>query len=595
MLPAIPGARLFVGLLIAGALLFASKQVLWGQTAVMQGPVTVTNGLAVTQTDTVSQFPMATEGLISSGFLSITTLNTSLCDSATQEFSLGFTCNSSNRVPLLPSPVQTRMVALLIDDGGAFTDETTDANDSDANDFQFFPNPAAEGDAVYFLADHQFRVLAVNVGRAATTTIPIVWEYNNGASYVALSNVQDNTSVFTRAGTRTVSWDAPSDMSEAVVSSSFGYAVRARVTAPITFGIAALGTQVWYEPGVWRFFNDGDLLPNSDREYTLVLVHTNDTQHEYFPGLGGATTTDAAALEPGASSLSITIDAFIDGGSTGLSRYLMQKGASTDIRMNATTTGQIDVTLDYGATDCLLSASGVSSGVHTVAVTVTPGSTCAISIDEVEQATSTVGATFTDSGSDWQWVADGSVKYVNSIDLTIGGTQALLYQLNASTTAIILPDRAGTAQNALPSWAAFPTSTVGAIGALVSGNVPDIIPATDPGTIITIASTTAPFVTTTAAIQTTGFPGAEFISARATEQNVPVGFYWLIIAGVITLMAFMGALMATQNLWVAVLAGGVVIGVFVSPQLGILSVWSLVFYAFLSALVLLGGRTAGQV
>ena len=129
----------------------------------------------------------------------------------------------------------------------------------------------------------------------------------------------------------------------------------------------------------------------------------------------------------------------------------------------------------------------------------------------------------------------------------------------------------------------------------MSPNPPPIIAPTDPGTFITIASTTAPFVTTTAAIRGTGFPGAEFIAARATEQNVPVGFYWLILAGAITLLGFMGALVTTKNLWIAVLTGGVVMVVFVSPQVGVLSVWSLVLYAFMSAVVLLGGRTAGQV
>ena len=126
-------------------------------------------------------------------------------------------------------------------------------------------------------------------------------------------------------------------------------------------------------------------------------------------------------------------------------------------------------------------------------------------------------------------------------------------------------------------------------------DVPDILPAIDPGTIITLASTSAPFVTTTSAIQTTGFPGAEFISARATEQNVPLGFYWLIIAGAIILMVFVAALVMTKELWIAVITAGAIMVVFVTPQLGILPVWSLVFYAFMAAIVLLGSRTAGQV
>lgn len=492
------------------------------------------------------------------------------------------------------------MLTVLIDENAvAVTNETADANDSGADDFQFLPNPANSPDAIYFMADHQFRILAINVGTAATTTIPIVWEYFNGASYVPVPGVQDNTSAFTKTGTRTVSWDAPSDMSSTTVDFFSGYVVRARVTDTITVGTVALGTQAWYEPGVWRFFNAGDILPNSDLEYSLVFGIDPALQPQwvpYFPGLGGATTTDAAALEPGSADYTIEFSAFLDTTPTGASRHLMLKGSTNYIRMSSTTAGEINVNFTHVPPNCTFTLTGLTDAEHTVRVDVLTGSgTCEGYVDDVLNATSSVGVLHLDNANSWQWVAGGSVKYVNSIDLTIGGTQTLLYQINASTTAIILQDRAGTAQNAVPSWAAFPTSTVGALGALVSGDIPDILPPTDPGTIITIASTTAPFVTTTVAIQGTGFPGAEFITARATEQNVPVGFYWLIIAGTLTLLAFMGALVTTKNLWVAVIVGGVIIGVFVSPQLGILSAWSLVFYAFMSAVVLLGGRSAGQV
>ena len=111
-------------------------------------------------------------------------------------------------------------------------------------------------DAFYFLSDHPYRILWLDIGTAgdrATTDWTLTWEYYNGSIYTALSNVTDNSDAFTVSGTSTVSWDIPSDMATDTVVSTTGYSVRARITA------AGAGT-------VTQPFGDSDLV----RDWPMV-------------------------------------------------------------------------------------------------------------------------------------------------------------------------------------------------------------------------------------------------------------------------------------------------------------------------------------
>lgn len=141
----------------------------------------------------------------------------------------------------------------IADDGGALTDETTQANSVESNDMTLLPQSPAVGDAYYFGQDTIFSELDLTISQGGAGTWNIVWEYYDGSNWVALSNVTDGTSDFQIANTNTVSWDIPSDWTSTVVDGAEGYYfVRARLDTFTSISTQPLGEEVDITgPGYW--------------------------------------------------------------------------------------------------------------------------------------------------------------------------------------------------------------------------------------------------------------------------------------------------------------------------------------------------------
>lgn len=133
------------------------------------------------------------------------------------------------------------------DDGGAFTDETTDANSAAANDVALLPATPAENDAFYIGSDAVFSQAKVNIGTAGAGTWTITWEYYDRltSAWTALANVTDGTTGFTTSGTNTVTFDRPDTWGKTVVNSATYFWVRGRVSAYTSVTTQPLGTQIW--------------------------------------------------------------------------------------------------------------------------------------------------------------------------------------------------------------------------------------------------------------------------------------------------------------------------------------------------------------
>jgi hypothetical protein len=132
--------------------------------------------------------------------------------------------------------------AAISDDGGVFTDETTDANEATADDVVLIPASPANDDAFYIGDSAVFSRAKINVSTAATDGT-ITWEYYNGSTWATLT-VTDGTSGFQTAGSNEVTWIPPSDWATTTVNSQGPfYYVRARVSAAGT--TTALAAQCW--------------------------------------------------------------------------------------------------------------------------------------------------------------------------------------------------------------------------------------------------------------------------------------------------------------------------------------------------------------
>ncbi len=133
----------------------------------------------------------------------------------------------------------------VADDGGAQTDETTEANSDTADDMTLLPSIPAVNDAYYFGYPSLWDWLELRAGTAGIGTWDIAWEYWNG-SWVALSDVIDNTSGFRVDGIRLVTFTRLLDWAQTTVGGIAGqYWIRARVSAYTSVVTQPKGTRAF--------------------------------------------------------------------------------------------------------------------------------------------------------------------------------------------------------------------------------------------------------------------------------------------------------------------------------------------------------------
>lgn len=142
-----------------------------------------------------------------------------------------------------------------LDDGGAFTDDTTDFNDVGADDVELMPATEVVNDAFYYGNDTKFINLNLNIGQAGVGTA-ITWEYWNGA-WTALSPT-DNTTGYTVAGTNTVTVTPPDDWVVTTVNGQEAYWWRARVSTA-SFTTQPLLTQGWIQKADSLAYNNANI------------------------------------------------------------------------------------------------------------------------------------------------------------------------------------------------------------------------------------------------------------------------------------------------------------------------------------------------
>jgi hypothetical protein len=126
-----------------------------------------------------------------------------------------------------------RIKNALLDDGGAFTNYTTQANNDTTNDVNLLPAIPVVNDAFYFGSLYPFIKIMLNMGTAGAGVWTLIWEYYNGSAWVALSKVTIGNSAQFKgaAGERVIEFAYPIDWAQVAVNSITCYWVRARVSA----------------------------------------------------------------------------------------------------------------------------------------------------------------------------------------------------------------------------------------------------------------------------------------------------------------------------------------------------------------------------
>jgi len=134
------------------------------------------------------------------------------------------------------------------DDGGVFTDYTTEGRSSAPNDVVLLPALPVVNDAFYFGSSEQVRQIDIDVTTPRFGTLSIVWEYWNGGWVIAL-DIDDGTVGFSSEGVGVVSVPPLAGQVQNTVDGVLAYWVRARVDTFSTMTQQPLaGRVVQYTP-----------------------------------------------------------------------------------------------------------------------------------------------------------------------------------------------------------------------------------------------------------------------------------------------------------------------------------------------------------
>lgn len=128
-----------------------------------------------------------------------------------------------------------------------FVEERTAANNDTLNDMTLLRAAPAVNDAYYFGSSQRFPRLRIKQDTPGAGTWVITWEYWNGSTWTALSNISDGTAGFrpASAGTYTVSYTFPSNWASNIVLGVTAFWIRGRVSSYTSITTQPKGTRAW--------------------------------------------------------------------------------------------------------------------------------------------------------------------------------------------------------------------------------------------------------------------------------------------------------------------------------------------------------------
>ena len=321
-------------------------------------------------------------------------------------------------IPSMPATNRIQVEGAVQEAVEAFTEYTSAAQNTTANDVQLLPSSPTVEDAFYFGFDNPSRILTLDIDTAGVGTWTLTWEYWDGDSFEALANVDDRTNGFTLLGRHTASWDMPTDWAPRTVTGSAVTAFwsRARLSAFTTQTTQPLASRGFYENGQWWVWVE-DLDVNVQEQLTLHLGGATDlvTAHQIFPGSAGIVTNDAATLEFG-NAYSIGVVARLDFSSAGASACILCKTSAITVNVSGSASNPVIGTVITGG--------GTSTG-DTPALTMpaTGEQTIIVASDGSNAGTfanaggmsSYSAQTITDNANNLTWASNGGVDYIESI------------------------------------------------------------------------------------------------------------------------------------------------------------------------------------
>ena len=162
----------------------------------------------------------------------------------------------------------------MADDGGALTDETTNANSTTTNDMTLTPVTPVNDDRYYFGHNEQFGQLKLDITDAGSG-FTITWEYHNGTIWTALSGVVDNTNSFSALGENIVSWTIPGDWVDQTINSQGPFRYVRAVVGSVAGPNQARGRKCKLDVDKYLAFTQDRII--SSTGLTVVATWVRDT------------------------------------------------------------------------------------------------------------------------------------------------------------------------------------------------------------------------------------------------------------------------------------------------------------------------------
>ena len=584
----------------------------------IEAEITISNSTGSPVAVVTAPFPMNTESLIASSIAGTDGMKIDVHDSADDD------------VPFSPSPTWTAIEACHLYDAGVFSvNETVDCIDAGVVDIGLMPAPGADleiNDDFRFGADFPYRILELTISTAGlyVTDPDMIWEYCTAQSgdcstWVALTNVTDNTNGFSNIGIKTVTWDLPLDWIEYTISGDTAFFVRARVTTLVTnanYTTRPVGSIARYQMGygyVWACdtcdptdssFSARSLNGGASVQYEMFVGQdTARTSHRYFMNrTTGVGSVAVAAIT--SNDFSFRLTGSFDPFNTGSIRQIFNPTGSTSIfQWDALNDGEIDFTVQ-AATTCGLTnvATGINDyGVHTILVEVDHPNQCRMLVDGSEVA---IDLTYSGNATDWGTMnaigGEGSMFWIEEFTFSIGSTdpdtstdmQLLITDLSTDFTATFIDNKGSVGVDWIPT---FPDLVVGlsAATSIFESSTEVLDQTTDPDTPNVVGVLT-PIANFSGALQpTVTVPGNEVVVELSAIQSggkdiIPSYAVWVILGLIATLAMLIVTYRLTNSHILSFSAASLVIVVVYT--LVVFPFWMVLVVAVLGAAIIILGK-----
>lgn len=232
----------------------------------------------------------------------------------------------------------------------------------------------------------------------------------------------------------------------------------------------------------------------------------------------------------------------------------------------------LDFAMSGNFTVPITATSAISPGTHTFTASYSSG-IYSVTIDSVS-VTDIRSGIYQNwipyiSTSDWLWKSN-AVPYINSITLSVNGTQQLYYAPNTIINGTTLPNRAVPgSNNGIITWGANPadfvitnttlsisssTSSGGASQEIVQG----ILPTSSMNSSAGLAAPTN--------------PASPWVEMMGTLWQFNYGIMWAIVGMIAVILSFMVTYIYLQHLFIAGIVSSLVMGLFSTPAFQVLPI-----------------------